>query len=109
MGIFLAEHFSNSKSRDVLLLLFFPLLFAGFATVSPLLIARDTPALDDLVFGFLMGLLVGVIPVALSVVALSIFSAVVHRFTGIRLLKFEWGLGTAQDQAGEQMDEREPE
>jgi hypothetical protein len=99
MGMFLAEHFPKSKSREVFFLLFFPLFFAGFATILPLLTAREPPALDDLVFWFLMGLLVGIPAVALSVVALSIFSAAVHRFTGIRLLKFEWGLGTEPNQA----------
>jgi hypothetical protein len=108
-GIFLAEHFAKSKSREVLFLLFFPLLFAGLATILPLLTARERPSLEDLVFWFVMGTLVGIVPVALSVVALSISSAVVHRFTGIRLLKFEWDLGNESNHAGEQSDEREPE
>ncbi|UUO05071.1 hypothetical protein M4951_16975 [Blastopirellula sp. J2-11] len=109
IGIFLAEHFPQPKSWQIFFLLIFPSLFAGITTIWPQLTASEPAALDEVALLFLLGFLIGVVPVALSVVALGVFSSIVHRFTGIRLLKFEWGLAAETHSAGEQAAEREPE
>ncbi len=99
VGMFLAEHFGNSKSREVLMLLIFPLIVASIATIVPLVGQRA--ALGDILLWALLGFFVAVAPAAISIVGLSVLSAFVHRVTGIRLLKYEWNRsGSPEHQAG---------
>ncbi len=91
LGMFLAEHFAaNSKSREYLALLGLPLLFAAMAATTPLLEAQDEVAFRDVLVVSCTGALLGIAPVAISVVALSILSALVRRISGVRLLKYDW-------------------
>jgi hypothetical protein len=91
LGMFFAEHFAaNSKPREFLALLGFPLVFAAAAATSPLLEAQHEVAIRDFLVMFCTGALLGIAPVAISVVALSILSAIVRRISGVRLLKYDW-------------------
>lgn len=107
LGMFLAEHFAaNSKSREYLALLGLPLLFAATAAMTPLLGAQDEVAFRDVLVMFCVGALTGIVPVAISVVALSILSALVKGISGVRLLKYDWVRGDGSMQSDQvQTDE----
>jgi hypothetical protein len=91
LGMFLAEHFAaNSRPRQFLALLGFPLLFATAATTATLLEAQEEVTIRDFLVVFCTGALLGIVPVSICVVALSILSALVKRISGVQFLKYDW-------------------
>ncbi|QDT43207.1 hypothetical protein Pan241w_33070 [Gimesia alba] len=96
IGMFLAEHFGSSRTREFLFLLGTPLLFFWLMFLATIWQQPDgaSPALLSL--GTLLILCSAIVPAALTVVALSIISAIVFKLTGLRLLKFNWSRSESQ-------------
>lgn len=94
VGIFIAEHFAHSRSREFFAILLIPLGFASMAALVPLLESPEPKPPTQYFAAIALGGLTAIMPTALTVVAISILSAFAHRITGIHLLKYDWSDGT---------------
>lgn len=94
LGMFLAEHFASTRSREFLCLICLPAVLGCTAIIVLSLRGSTDFAAAELGVWMPLILLLGVVPAAISVVALSILSSLIFKVTGVRLLKFEWNSAT---------------
>lgn len=90
VGMFLAERSGSSRRREFLFLLGIPLLSYWLVLMSSFLLNSDDVTAAQVSLWALIGLCTGIVPAALSVVVLSIASALIDKLTGLRLLKHDW-------------------
>lgn len=90
VGMFLAERSGSSRRREFLFLLGIPLLSYWLLLMSSFLLHSDGVTAGQISVWALIGLCTGIVPAALSVVVLSIASALIDKLTGLRLLKHDW-------------------
>lgn len=90
LGMFLAEHFGSTRTREFLFLLGTPLLSAWLLLLITIAQQRGGLSVSEFSLWSLLGLCTAIVPAALAVVALSILSAIFFKITGFRLLKFDW-------------------
>lgn len=104
-GIFVAEHFANSRIGEFSAMLLIPLGFASMAPLIPLVQSPEAESPTQYLTAMALGALTGIAPAALMVVAINILIAFAHRITGIRLLKYDWSGG---DNAGKLEEPSDP-
>lgn len=90
VGMFLAERSGSSRKREFLFLLGIPLLSYWMVLMSTFLLHSDGVTAGQISLWAVIGLCTGIVPAALSVVVLSIASALIDKLTGLRLLKYHW-------------------
>ncbi|EDL60351.1 hypothetical protein [Gimesia maris] len=90
VGMFLAERSGSSRRREFLFLLGIPLLSYWLVLMSTFLLHSDGVTAGQISLWAVIGLCTGIVPAALSVVVLSIASALIDKLTGLRLLKYHW-------------------
>lgn len=90
-GMFICEHFANTKASEFLAIIVLPVSCAAFALCLPLMRSSESASPGDYALAAAVGALTGIVPVTMAIVLLSIVSALVYRVTGIRLLKYDWG------------------
>ncbi|WP_339687189.1 hypothetical protein [Gimesia maris] len=90
VGMFLAERSGSSRRREFLFLLGIPLLSYWMVLMSTFLLNSDGVTAGQISLWAVIGLCTGIVPAALSVVVLSIASALIDKLTGLRLLKYHW-------------------
>ena len=90
LGMFLAERSGSSRRREFLFLLGIPLLSYWMVLMSTFLLNSDGVTAGQISLWAVIGLCTGIVPAALSVVVLSIASALIDKLTGLRLLKYHW-------------------
>ncbi|WP_154933721.1 hypothetical protein [Gimesia maris] len=90
VGMFLAERSGSNRRREFLFLLGIPLLSYWLVLMSTFLLHSDSVTAGQISLWAVIGLCTGIVPAALSVVVLSIASALIDKLTGLRLLKYHW-------------------
>ena len=96
IGMFLAEQFGTSRTREFLFLLGTPLLFSWLMLIATIWQQPGGASLAQLSLWTFLGFCIAIVPAAVAVVALSILSAILFKLTGLRLLKFDWSQGEHQ-------------
>ncbi|MEO1524943.1 MAG: hypothetical protein AAFX06_05875 [Planctomycetota bacterium] len=89
-GIFVAEHFADTKPREFFAITLIPFVSATLASLIPLLQSSESVSPAEFGITLTLGAMTGIMPAAVSVVAISIASALIHRTTGVQLLKYDW-------------------
>ena len=96
-GMFVAEYFCRTRPMNFIALLIVPALFVAVSIAIPFLEHPGGIAPTELIVWAFIGFLVAIVPAAISVVVISIVCRLVFSLTGIRLLKFDWGVTETLD------------